>query len=98
MRPLGTPKQLEKRRHRAVRLLQSGQTLAAVARQIGATVSSVFRWRQAYQREGRQGLNAKPTPGRPPRLSPQQKRQLVRLLALGPVHAGHRTDLWTLPR
>jgi len=98
MRPPGTPKQLEKRRRRAVQLLESGQTLSAVARQIGAAVSSVFRWRQAYRRKGRPGLNAKPTPGRPPRLSPKQKRQLVRLLIRGPLRAGHRTDLWTLPR
>ena len=98
MRPPGTPKQLEKRRRRAVQLMESGQTLASVARQIGAAVSSVFRWRQAYRRKGTRGLNAKPTPGRPPRLSPKQKRQLVTLLTRGPLRAGHRTDLWTLPR
>jgi transposase len=98
MRPPGTPKQLEKRRRHAVQLLESGYTLAAVAQQIGAAVSSVFRWRQAYRRRGGRGLNAKPAPGRPPRLSPAQKRHLVRLLTRGPLHAGHRTELWTLPR
>ena len=98
MRPPGTPTQLENRRRHAVQLLESGQTLAAVARQMGAAVSSVFRWRQAYRRKGPQGLTAKPTPGRPPRLSARQKRQLVRRLIQGPLQAGHRTDLWTLPR
>jgi hypothetical protein len=29
---------------RAVQLLESGQRLSAVARQVGAAVSSVFRW------------------------------------------------------
>jgi transposase len=98
MRPPGTPKQLEKRRRRAVQLLESGQALSAVARQIGAAVSSVFRWGQAYRRKGTRALDAKPTPGRPPRLSTRQKRQLVRLLTRGPLRAGYRTDLWTLPR
>src|SRR5215831_11199837 len=59
MRPSGTPKQLEKRRRRAVQLLESGQSLSAVARQSGAAVSSVFRWRQTYRRKGTRGLEAK---------------------------------------
>jgi transposase len=98
MRPPGAPKQLEKRRRRAVQLLESGQRLSAVASQVGAAVSSVFRWWQAYRRKGTRGLDARPTPGRPPRLSTSQKRQLVRLLTRGALHAGYRTDLWTLPR
>ena len=98
MRPLGSAVQLEKRRRSAVRLLQGGRTLSSVARQVHASVSSVFRWWQAYQREGRRGLAPKPTPGRPPGLSLGQKRQLVRLLVKGPLRAGHTTDLWTLPR
>lgn len=98
MRPPGSPAQLEKRRRSAVQLLRGGRTLSAVARQVQASVSSVFRWWQAYQRDGRRGLAAKPTPGRPPGLSPRQKDQLVRLLVRGPLRAGYPTDLWTLPR
>jgi transposase len=44
------------------------------------------------------GLDVKPIPGRPARLSHAQKRQLVALLTRGPLRAGYRTDLWTLPR
>ncbi len=98
MRPPGTAKQLEKRRRRAVQLLESGETLVAVARRVGAAVSSVFRWRQACDRKGPRGLEAKPTPGRPPRLSKADKRRLVRLLVRGALDAGYRTELWTLPR
>jgi transposase len=98
MRPPGTAKHLEKRRRRAVQLLESGQRLAAAARQVGAAVSSVFRWWQAYRRAGVRGLETKPTPGRPARLSAAQKRRLVKLLSHGPLRAGYRTDLWTLGR
>src|SRR5262245_51434462 len=98
MRPPGTPKQLEKRRRRAVQLLESGQDLSSVARQVGAALSSVCRWRQAYRRNGPRGLVPKPTPGRPPRLALAEKRRLVKLLTRGALHAGYRTDLWTLPR
>jgi hypothetical protein len=48
MRPRGAPGQLQQRRLRAVRLLQAGRPLAAVARQVQASVSSVWRWRQTY--------------------------------------------------
>ena len=98
MRPTGTPEQLEKRRRRAIAQVKAGRTLSAVARQFSASVSSVHRWWQAYTRAGVRGLRPKPIPGRPSRLSAVQKPQLVTLLGRGPLRAGYRTDLWTLPR
>jgi transposase len=98
MRPAGTPEQLEQRRRRAIAQVKAGHTLSAVARQFSASVSSVYRWWQAYTRAGVRGLRPKPIPGRPSRLSAVQKQQLVTLLGRGPLRAGYRTDLWTLPR
>ena len=98
MRPPGAPEQLQKRRRRAVQLLQAGRPLSAVARQVQASVSSVWRWWQTYQRAGPRGLRPKPTPGRPPRLSGGQQRQLVRILARGPRRAGPTLDRWTFGR
>lgn len=98
MRPPGTPHQLEKRRRLAITLLQSGKTPASVARAVSASRSSVQRWREAYERNGWEGLTAKPIPGRPARLSAQQKAKLVQLLLDGPVAAGYPSDLWTLDR
>ncbi len=98
MRPPGTAEQLEKRRRRAVQLLEAGKSLFDVARQVGASESSVFRRWETYQRHGWQGLRSKPTPGRPSGLSPTQKQRLVRLLTKGPLHVGYPTDLWTLGR
>ena len=98
MRPQGTAQQLERRRRQAIRLLQAGKNLSAVARALSVSVSSVFRWAQTYQRKGPQGLRPQPTPGRPPKLSQSQKRTLVQVLLKGPLAAGYRTDLWTLQR
>src|SRR6266478_2165772 len=98
MRPPGAPDQLEQRRRRAVQLLQAGRPTSAVARQVQASVSSVWRWWQTYQRDGLRGLRPTPTPGRPPRLSGGQLRTLNRILARGPRRAGYPTDLWTLAR
>jgi len=98
MRPSGTARHLEQRRRRAIQLLKMGNTLSAAAIAVSASVSSVFRWRQAYQAKGMAGLRSRPTPGRPPRLSSSQKSELERILLKGPLEAGYRTDLWTLRR
>ncbi len=98
MRPQGTSQQLEKRRKRAIALLKTGKSAAGVARALSASRSSVTRWQRAFKRKGLAGLHARSIPGRPPRLSAKRKKQLERLLLQGPLKAGYKTDLWTLPR
>ena len=99
MRPHGSQEELEKRRRRAIELLKEGKTtLSAVARSVGASKSSVFRWYQEYQEGGSKALRSKVIPGRPPRLSQKEKKKLAALLLSGPLGAGYRTDLWTLKR
>jgi len=98
MRPEGSPAELERRRLRAVALLQDGYSLNEVARRIGCNASSVMRWRDAFRRGGRKALRPKPTPGRPPRLTRRQKVRLVGYLLKGPLAHGYRTDIWTTLR
>lgn len=89
---------MEKRRQKAVELLEKGETYRAVAHTSGASLSSVVRWYQAFRRKGSRGLEPKPTPGRPCRLSLTQKKYLEKLLLRGAQAAGYSTDLWTLRR
>lgn len=98
MRPLGSAEQLEKRRRKAIALLQSGKTYREVARITRAALSSVVRWQQAYHRDRRKGLAARPTPGRPSRLTGAQREQLRQWLLEGAGAAGYTTELWTLKR
>lgn len=98
MRPSGTSQQLERRRRQAMHLLEAGQHLSAVARQLHCAKSSVSRWRDAYRRKGDNGLRPVPIPGRPCRLSLSQKRVLASTLLKGALAQGYRTDLWTLER
>jgi transposase len=98
MRPFGSGEQLEKRRRQAIALLQDGTPYREVARRVDAAVSSVVRWQQAYRRDKRNGLRARPTPGRPCRLSATQQQQLKALLLRGAGAAGYATELWTLRR
>src|SRR5271166_2001688 len=83
MRPVGSAAELERRRRRAVRLVQGGHSLSTVARMVGAAVSAVWQWREIWRRRGEPGLKARPTPGRPAKLTPRQRQRLPRLLALG---------------
>src|SRR6516164_7931997 len=91
MRPIGSAGQLEKRRRKAIALLQAGKTYREVARITRAALSSVVRWKQAYRRDRRHGL-------RPCRLTAAQQARLRQWLLAGARAAGYTTELWTLKR
>jgi transposase len=96
MRPKGTPKELERRRMRAVHLLEQGESPTVVARILGVTAPSLHRWRR-LARQG-EGLRAQPVQGRPRLLSDQQLQHLEHLLHQGPVAHGWPNHLWTAAR
>lgn len=98
MRPAGKPQSLQRRRERAMQLLQDGYQPCEVAAQLKVDRRSVRRWRAAYRQQGVQALQAKPTPGRPSKLSDREKEELETLLLKGAVAAGFPTDLWTCAR
>ncbi len=60
MRPFGSQKELERRRHRAIEMVLEGFNLTQVALEVGAKRRSVRRWKAAYREEGMKGLEAKP--------------------------------------
>ena len=95
-RPKGSADLLEDRRRRALALVDSGCSLNEAARRIGCGASSVMRWLHARQRGGEKEVRF--SPGRPPKLQRQQKKQLIRLLVKGAMARGYRTNLWTTTR
>lgn len=98
MRPKGTPTELEVRRRIAANLLLDGMGICEVARLVGASTSSVKRWKDAMDAGGVSALRPKEHPGRAPLLTDRQKRELLKLLQRGPVAAGYDTEQWTCPR
>ncbi len=98
MRPSGSAEELERRRVRAVDLLNQGLAPVEVAHRVGVDRRSVRRWSAAYRKKGAAALKARPAPGRPSELDAKAKRQLERLLLQGAQAAGFHTDLWTCPR
>lgn len=98
MRPTGSPEELERRRLRAVALLDEGLLPSEVAQRVGVDRRSVRRWKAAAREHGEAGVHARAASGRPSKLNLRQKRRLEALLLKGPLAAGFHTDLWTCPR
>jgi transposase len=97
-RPKGSADLLEDRRRRALALVDSGCSLNEAARRIGCGASSVLRWYRTRRRGGEKALQVRFSPGRPPKLRPQQLQRLIKLLLKGPMARGYRTNLWTTVR
>jgi transposase len=95
-RPLGTAAELQRRRRRAVELVQQGESPSVVARILGVHETSVHRWRRMARAPG--GLQARPLPGPSPRLGDVQLRPLEQLLLQGARQHGWPNDLWTAGR
>ena len=98
MRPQGSPAELERRRLRAIDLLQRDVPVHVVAERLGVDRRSVRRWKRTHRGAGRAGLKARPAAGRPPKLTPAQRKHLARLVVAGPEAAGYATSLWTCRR
>ena len=98
MRPSGSAQELQRRRQRAIKLLDQGYMPVEVAERVGVDRRSVRRWKSAYRIKGAKGIEAKPPPGRPAKLSPKHKDRLEKVLLKGAQAAGFPTDLWTCPR
>lgn len=96
MRPKGTSAELERRRRRAVALVEQGESPAVVARILGVHLTSLHRWRRMARKP--HGLARKPIPGRPRRLTDYHLRKLERLLLQGAKKHGWPNQLWTADR
>src|SRR3982751_3875089 len=97
MRPVGTAEELQRRRLRAVELVEQGESPDDVARFLGCGRSAVYTWvKLAKESVGR--LAAKPHAGPEPRLSDAQLEEGGALLLQGAKAHGWRTELWTAAR
>src|SRR5215831_14721801 len=95
-RPIGTAAELERRRQRAVALIEQGEPRATVARVLGVHPKTLALWLRQAKQPG--GLKAKPQRGPRPGLSDDQLRRLEQLLLDGARFHGWKNELWTAPR
>lgn len=98
MRTKGSAEVLEERRRLAARMLDQRYTVAEVMAAVGASESSVKRWKRAVREGGLEALKAKPHAGKPWRLTADQRQELVPILLGGARAAGFANELWTCSR
>ncbi len=90
--------QLERRRLEAGALFEKGASTVEVARRFGVAWRTAFKWRQAYNARGLDGLRSRGLPGREPLLDATRRRRLRTILRAGAVKSGFPDEVWTLAR
>src|SRR5258708_36293826 len=88
----------EWRRLRAWELKQQGWLQRDIAEALGASKGAVSRWLRTAARQGLDALLSRPSPGAPPKLTPEQKRRIPDLLWHGAEAYGFRGDVWICAR
>ena len=94
MRTPGTAEELERRRRRAVELVQQGENPADVCRILGVTTRALQLWLKKVREQGAGALAPKPKLGFK-RLSQEQLCRLAEELQKGSVAHGWANELWT---
>lgn len=98
MRTRGTAAELQRRRFLAVERLNEGYTAQEVSDFLGVHLRTVRSWKAAHKKRGDKGLQAKPPPGRPRKLTTRQERTVLTWFLKSPRSFGYATDLWTAKR
>lgn len=96
-----TSEQLEERRLTAGRLLRAGRlSQAEIGRRLDVSPAAVCQWAKRLRDcpKGLAGLRRRPKPGRPPRPTPAQWREVLEILARGAKRSGFETQRWAPPR
>ena len=88
----------EGRRLRAWELQQKGWKQPDIAEGLGVTQGAVSQWLKRGREGGVESLRHQPPPGAMPRLSSEQREQLLELLSQGAPALGFLGDVWTQPR
>jgi len=81
----------------AILAVADGQGAAAVAELLRVSPEAVRQWLNAFLVRGVAGLRSKKSPGRPPKLTQAQKKQLCELIDQGPEKAGFPGACWRSP-
>lgn len=67
------------KRARIILLTAAGHPAAEVAVAVGTTARAVYRWRKRFKDHGLSGLNDRPRPGQPKKLSEKVVKEVLRL-------------------
>src|ERR1039458_2021382 len=87
--------EMESRRLLAAQDLQTGLSQSQVARKFGVSRTTASRWNRTLSGKGVESLRKRRAPGRPSRLTADQRKTLTDTYQAGPRAAGFETDRWT---
>jgi transposase len=85
-------------RSRAVEAIQRGRSLSGIADASGTNRSTLYRWVKRFEEEGEDGLQRRPTSGRPRKLEELTEEELRAIVLQPASHFGYESDLWTVVR
>lgn len=75
----------------AVTMVLAGVPASLIAQYIKYTRASIWSWVKAVDESGYESLRTKHSPGRPPRITTQQRDEINRLLQNGPTQYGYQS-------
>jgi transposase len=71
-----------------------GRSVISMADALGINRTAITKWLSWYNAEGADGLRTSPRPGRAPRLTEEQRAEVVRVVEAGPIAAGFSSGVW----
>jgi transposase len=86
------------RRARAVWGYIKGKSVLKLVEELDVVRASVNNWIRWYDAMGTESLKPRKAPGAAPKLSEEQRAQLVALIEAGPQASGYMGGVWTGPR
>lgn len=94
----GSAAELERRRRLAVTRIAEGWPQTKVAAFLGVHPRTVRDWWARHQADPTHGLDAKPHPGRTPKLTPAQEGTVLSWFGRSATDFGFPNELWTAGR
>jgi transposase len=95
MRRKGSLQEWERIRNVAANMLDRQMKPKEIALLLGVDDQTVRQWRRLYLKKGRDGLVSRKSPGRPRKLTAEQRQQFLEMLKRPPKEFGFDTFLWT---
>lgn len=87
--------EMERRRMEAAEDLLHGLSHSHVVAKFGVSRTTASRWHRALTAKGLESLRKAKAPGRPSRLTPEQKAQIADLFDQGALALGFSENHWT---